>query len=402
MKIVFLSNYYNHHQSALSEALFNMQGIEYYFIETSKMDEEQKKLGYRDDGTPDFVKKMYVDDAECIKLINQADVLIFGSAPRKYLYNRLIHKKPIFFYSERYYKSGISFIEYLKAVFGTFIHNTLLRKSPFYMLCASAYTPCDCFALKKIGKFNNKLYKWGYFPEVKKFDIDELMKIKAKKEMPLILWAGRFLEWKHPEIPIMIANDLKKENRQFKMALIGIGPLENKIAEMIQIYHLEDCVSLVGSMPPEDVRTYMENADIYLATSDYNEGWGAVVNESMSSGCAVVASHAMGSVPFLIQHKLNGLIYESGNYDEIFRYVKYLLDNPQERIKIGKSAYSTMLNEWNAEVAAFRFVQLSKASLEGDPKMNSIFTRGVCSIAEVIPQDAMYNYLVNEANNDKK
>ena len=53
----------------------------------------------------------------------------------------------------------------------------------------------------------------------------------------------------------------------------------------------------------------MERADIYLATSDRQEGWGAVINEAMNSGCAVVADHMMGAVPYLISHEENGMIY---------------------------------------------------------------------------------------------
>ena len=33
----------------------------------------------------------------------------------------------------------------------------------------------------------------------------------------------------------------------------------------------------------------------------------------MNSACAVVANSAIGSVPFLIKNKENGLIYENGN-----------------------------------------------------------------------------------------
>ncbi len=52
---------------------------------------------------------------------------------------------------------------------------------------------------------------------------------------------------------------------------------------------------MLGAMSPDKVRAYMERADVFLFTSDFNEGWGAVLNESMNSGCAVVASHAMVS-----------------------------------------------------------------------------------------------------------
>jgi hypothetical protein len=37
-------------------------------------------------------------------------------------------------------------------------------------------------------------------------------------------------------------------------------------------------------MPPEEVRVHMEQSNIYLFTSDFGEGWGAVLNEAMNSG----------------------------------------------------------------------------------------------------------------------
>lgn len=54
------------------------------------------------------------------------------------------------------------------------------------------------------------------------------------------------------------------------------------------------------------VREHMEDADIFLFTSDYNGGRGAVLNESMNSGCMVAASHAIGSVPFLLEDGKRG------------------------------------------------------------------------------------------------
>ena len=84
--------------------------------------------------------------------------------------------------------------------------------------------------------------------------------------------------------------------------------------------------AMLGAMPPEEVRRHMEKADIYLFTSDFNEGWGAVLNESMNSGCAVVASHAIGSVPFLIKNGENGLIYENGNQLDLEKQVLRLLE----------------------------------------------------------------------------
>jgi hypothetical protein len=46
MKIVMLSNFINHHQTPVADELYNMQGVEYWFIETKALPEEQRNLGY--------------------------------------------------------------------------------------------------------------------------------------------------------------------------------------------------------------------------------------------------------------------------------------------------------------------------------------------------------------------
>lgn len=57
-------------------------------------------------------------------------------------------------------------------------------------------------------------------------------------------------------------------------------------------------MTLTGYKKPEEVRERMEKADILLATSDRGEGWGAVMQRAMNSGCVVIADHMMGAVPF--------------------------------------------------------------------------------------------------------
>jgi len=116
-----------------------------------------------------------------------------------------------------------------------------------------------------------------------------------------------------------------------------------------------------------------------------------VLNEAMNSGCAVVASHAIGSVPFLMKDGENGLIYESGNVDMLYEKVKYLLDKPEEQIRLGTAAYHTIADLWNAEVAAERFVELSKHILAGE-KHPDLYKDGPCSKAEIIKD----NWIMNE------
>ena len=129
----------------------------------------------------------------------------------------------------------------------------------------------------------------------------------------------------------------------------------------------------------------MEQSEILLFTSDRNEGWGAVLNEAMNSGCVAIASHIIGSVPFLLKHKENGLIYQDGDENSLFDNIRWLLDNPDERRRLGESAYITMVTEWNAEEASKRLVQLINELF--DTGKTDLFTDGPCSRAEILNDD---------------
>ena len=205
----------------------------------------------------------------------------------------------------------------------------------------------------------------------------------ATKDHQKILWCGRFLDWKHPDDMVTIAKRLREEGYDFQIDLIGTGAMEGQLCRLIARNNLVDRVHLLGSMSPEEVRSHMEKASIYLFTSDRNEGWGAVLNESMNSACAVVASHAIGSVPYLIENEKNGLIYRDGDLDDLYQKVKYLLDHPDRRAELAKNAYATIVDEWNAENAAKKFLALSEELIDSQKAVFST-KEGVCSKAELL------------------
>ncbi|HBY71540.1 MAG TPA: hypothetical protein DEG06_04770 [Lachnospiraceae bacterium] len=382
MRIVFLSNFYNHHQGPLSESMNRLTEGNYHFIETEPIQAERENMGWGIANYPHYVRRLYDNENErafCKRLIDEADVVITGSAPEYLIKGRLKKNKLTFRYSERIYKAGCKRYELpARRILYHFRHG---RYDNLYLLCASAYTASD---YAKTGTFLNKAYKWGYFPEVKQYkNIDSLI---SNKKQNSILWVARFIGYKHPETCIQIGRRLRDEGYQFEINLIGNGINEAEVQSLIDANNLQNFVHLLGAMPPDKVREHMETAGIFLFTSDFNEGWGAVLNESMNSGCAVVASHAIGSVPFLIKHDKNGLIYQNGNLEDLYQKVKWLLDDPSKQKKFGKQAYKTMVNHWNADLAAERFIQLAQEILNGN-KSPDLFPVGICSKAEIIKND---------------
>lgn len=377
MKILFCSNYFTHHQKPLAMELDVLTNHHFSFLGYKEMDAERMHLGWGNESIPDFVYNSHSMSSK--ENITDTDVLIVGSFPESQLRELWKNVKLVFRYQERPLKNGDSIIKYPIRFLRWHYNNPHYKN--IYMLCASAFTAGD---YRKYGLFRNRCYKWGYFPETRRYEnIEDLF---SKKSGMTLLWCGRFIDWKRPQSVIEVARQLKLEKMPFVLQMIGAGPEEKNLKQMVDRWELQDCVEFLGAMSPEKVRDKMECADIFLFTSDRKEGWGAVLNEAMNSGCAVIAAHEIGSAPYLIKNNENGLIYSSGETSDLFEKTRYLLRFPKEQKRLGFAAYHTIADLWNAEVAAKRLTILSTAILNGNT-FPDLFSEGPCSRADIIHKE---------------
>lgn len=378
MKIAFFSNYLTHHQIPFCEEMGKLPGVEFTFVSTMEMEEDRKTGGWAFEKEYAYEVKAWLSEEthqKAMALAAQCDVMIVGSAPEVYVKHRMANNpNPLTLrYSERIYKGGRwRVLSPRGAIIRLQTYFRYLGK-PLYMLCASAYTAGD---LAMLGSYLGRCFRWGYFPETKVYD--DVTSLMAAKKENSILWVARMIPLKHPEIVLEVARRLKEEGYDFQLNLIGTGPMEDCLQKQIAACELSEQVHLLGTMTPEQVRRYMEESKIYLFTSDQKEGWGAVLNESMNSGCAVVADGRIGSVPFLIQDRTNG--YSYNGLDELYARVKKLLDEPETARKMGTAAYKTITEKWCAREAAKRLYTLCKNLQKG----KKIFEAdGPCSKAPV-------------------
>jgi glycosyltransferase involved in cell wall biosynthesis len=380
MKVVFISNRLTFHQLPFCLAMRHKLNSDFIFVATESTDPMRVSMYPDMNLLSGNLIKLYESDVDLIhleELISKSDVVIIGSASDGIIINRLKQHKLTFKYSERLYKQGFTLKGLPRAIISAWLHHGRFQKYPIYMLCASAYTAID---VATFGNYKGRTYRWGYFPEVKQYDFEQLLKSK-RKGVVTVLWAGRFIDWKHPEQALLVAQRLDKENIDFQLKMIGNGEDLERIKKWAEKMDFKHPIEFLGMMSPDKVRKHMEDANIFLFTSDFNEGWGAVLNESMNSGCAIVASHAIGSVPFLIKHGENGLIYNNGDVNDLCNNVLSLAKDIDLREKVGRNAYLTIKDTWNAEVAADRFIKLSKSLLHGDVYETN---DGPCSKAELI------------------
>lgn len=378
MTLTFITNFIHHHQIYLADEFYKILGDDYKYVACEPLPEWLIRGGYDPNISRPYILRAYDEDdllKEAERLARVSDVVIIGSAPEYMVKQRLKQNKITFHYSERWFKNISYHILSPRLWFRIWNNHIKYRNNRSYMLCASAYTAPD---VHKVFAYPNKCFKWGYFTNVVDFDFEASF-VSKQGNVTHLMWCARFLAWKHPELPIELARRLKDRGYRFRLDMFGSGEELDKIKSLVLSLGVEDVVSFKGNLPNSEILLEMRKHDIFLFTSDRNEGWGVVTNEAMSNGCVFVGSNVIGSVPFLVKDGENGLVFESENVDSLTEKVMYLLDNPQECKRLARNALYSMLNMWSPKIAAGNFITLCR-SIEG--KQCNPILEGPCSNAE--------------------
>jgi glycosyltransferase involved in cell wall biosynthesis len=251
----------------------------------------------------------------------------------------------------------------------------------------------------------SKLLLWGYFVEPSDKINDHFAARKepggsedeehsthalthSRTHEPLrVLWVGRMLNWKRVDTLIKAVRLLIQEGRNVRLTLVGQGPEELKLRKLAACVNSGKSASRKDEVPPvssfqfpvsisssitfhppvpiAQIRDWMRHADVYVLASDGGEGWGAVVNEALAEGCAVIATHECGAGKTLLKHGENGFLFHAGNGADLAHCLCALQDNPALRLKIAKRGAETVSQIWSPDIAAQRLLSVCEAILSG-------------------------------------
>lgn len=101
-----------------------------------------------------------------------------------------------------------------------------------------------------------------------------------------------------------------KQNNSLYLTLVGGGPDEEKIKNLVSTLHLTKSVSLKGRLSHEDVLKEMQNCDFYICNSNF-ETFGMTVAEALSAGKPVICSRCGGPEEFL--NSENSILVDTKN-----------------------------------------------------------------------------------------
>lgn len=348
MKVVFVASFLNNH--LLPFCLELEKRGEFSFIAT----EDWKDTSFnRGAIKKDFVINYFEEQCkdECARRVIEADVAIFGGSSAELLSVRKKTGKLSFVYTERFFKKG-AWRRFIPSTARILKRQFIENNDNLYVLCSGSFVSKD---LKLLGFDTSRCFRFGYFPLLQQPDMGDLLK-KKKNEVPKLLYVGRLLKLKRVDDVIKCCKMLKKENVAFEFNIVGDGPERGNLERLCKRYRLDN-IHFLGAKAPNEVAQIMAESNALFFSSDRHEGWGAVVNEAMSNACPVIESDACGSAAYVIRDGENGYTYRCGNVNELFDKTRMLLSRINDR-DIYMKAYNTVKDEWNAAVAAERFINI--------------------------------------------
>ena len=127
-----------------------------------------------------------------------------------------------------------------------------------------------------------------------------------------ILYVGSLFPHKGLDVLLDALGMLSVANRDWQLTVVGEGPMHEELIQLAEKLGISGKVVFRGSVLMHEVAHAYGEADLLVLPSRY-DGWGAVLNEAMEYGLAVVASSTVGAAQQLIDPGRNGFIFRTGD-----------------------------------------------------------------------------------------
>jgi glycosyltransferase involved in cell wall biosynthesis len=145
-----------------------------------------------------------------------------------------------------------------------------------------------------------------------------------------LLNIGRMARAKNQKLLLQAA---AKIQRNFKLAIVGVGHFKTDLENMVRDLDLVDKVEFVGNAP--EITTYFQASHIFVLSSDY-EGLPLSILEAMSAGLPVVATD-VGGVNEAVVDGGTGFLVDRGDSDALCEKITILIDNLSTRQKFAEN-----------------------------------------------------------------
>ncbi|MGJ8696668.1 MAG: glycosyltransferase family 4 protein [Verrucomicrobiaceae bacterium] len=181
------------------------------------------------------------------------------------------------------------------------------------------------------AKYLDKLGLKEVYPGYNVVDNAAFFRVEEKSRPPVLLASNRFVERKNlgALIAAFKVSDLSK---RWSLCLLGDGELKAQLRELAEQF--KECapweddegkptIYFPGFRQMEELPKFYATASAFIHPA-LQEPWGLVINEAMAVGLPILSSQNVGAAEELVEHGVNGWVFNADNATEMRIYLGYL------------------------------------------------------------------------------
>ncbi len=237
----------------------------------------------------------------------------------------------------------------------------------------------------------SQLYRWCEPEQWSKIHVihcgvdDGFLASVAIPNEPRLVCVGRLCEAKGQLLLLEAAAGLAAEGLQFKLVLVGDGPLRTQIETLIAQLSLKEVVEVTGWVSNLEVRQHIL-AGRAMVLPSFAEGLPVVIMEALALGRPVISTYVAG-IPELVEPGVCGWLVPPGSVAALIVAMRAALELPTEKLEqMGKSGAQLVAERHDALIEASKLAILFRSSMK--PSLDRV---------TVMPKSSPYGNIQTDA-----
>ena len=128
----------------------------------------------------------------------------------------------------------------------------------------------------------------------------------------------------------------------FNLTVCGNGPLKEKIKKIKSI-------NFLGYLKKNNLYKVIGKSQFLVFPSKTFETFGNIILEAFALETVVIAP-ILGSIPYIIKDKHNGILYKANDKNDLMSKIKWALSNPNQCETIKKNAKKTLKKKYTEDI----------------------------------------------------
>lgn len=220
------------------------------------------------------------------------------------------------------------------------------------------------YSLQILKKINSNYIAYKFLPVGLDTNLFKPQRHKTDDEKINILFCGRLVPFKGPDVAIKIVQELLKRSFKIHLNIIGSGEMIDSLKQTIKENNLEHYITLKGSLSQEQIIDVMNQSDLFLLPGIVDnkgraENQGLVIQEAQSMELPVVVSDA-GGMKYGLVDTVTGFVVKSKSIKLFAEKIGLLIEDKQLRIKMGKAGRNHVVKTYDNQVLYQKLISYYK------------------------------------------